>query len=130
MTDHMELEPCPFHKSPVHPDLETGYDEGNGYSACSGGWWAEIECPICGVRMSEDEMSSEEGAIERVTTRWNTRYRRTCKKVPGKMGYQGRKVICSECGYGIGDDRWAFCPKCGAKVEADAQPRVAEGGNR
>lgn len=46
----------------------------------------------------------------------NTSYKRTCHKLPGKMGYQGRKVICSECGYGLGDDRWSFCPKCGAEI--------------
>lgn len=46
----------------------------------------------------------------------NERYKRTCHKVPGKMGYQGRKVICSECGYGLGDSRWHFCPKCGAEI--------------
>ena len=23
---------------------------------------------------------------------------------------------CSVCGYGLGDYRWAYCPKCGAKV--------------
>lgn len=42
--------------------------------------------------------------------------KRTCHKVPGKMGYKGRKVICSECGYGLGDSRWYFCPKCGAEI--------------
>lgn len=42
--------------------------------------------------------------------------KRTCHKLPGKMGYQGRKVACSECGYGLGDSRWHFCPKCGAEI--------------
>lgn len=23
---------------------------------------------------------------------------------------------CSICGYGLGDNRWAYCPKCGAKI--------------
>lgn len=23
---------------------------------------------------------------------------------------------CSVCGYGLGDYRWAYCPKCGRKV--------------
>lgn len=43
---------------------------------------------------------------ERTTTRhgkYKTRY--------------GRKVpLCECCGYAIGDDRYNFCPKCGAKV--------------
>ena len=29
----------------------------------------------------------------------------------------GRSVPCCECcGYGIGDERWHFCPSCGAEV--------------
>ena len=29
----------------------------------------------------------------------------------------GRKVpLCECCGYSIGDDRYNYCPKCGAKV--------------
>lgn len=23
---------------------------------------------------------------------------------------------CSICDYGLGDDRWSYCPKCGAKI--------------
>lgn len=41
---------------------------------------------------------------------------RTCRKVPGRMKYGRRMPACSECGYSLGDDRWYFCPKCGAKV--------------
>lgn len=39
-----------------------------------------------------------------------------CNKVPGKMHYGERRPKCSECGYGLGDSRWAYCPSCGAKV--------------
>ena len=29
----------------------------------------------------------------------------------------GRKVpLCECCGYSIGDDRYNYCPKCGARV--------------
>lgn len=46
------------------------------------------------------------GTCERVTTRngkFKTKY--------------GRKVpLCECCGYAIGDDRYNFCPKCGAKI--------------
>lgn len=55
---------------------------------------------------------TEKRAIER----WNTRAERTCRKVPGKMRYGDRKPKCSECGYGLGDPRWTYCPSCGAKV--------------
>lgn len=41
---------------------------------------------------------------------------RTCRKVPGRMKYGRRMPACSECGYSLGDDRWYFCQKCGAKV--------------
>lgn len=41
---------------------------------------------------------------------------RTCRRVPGKMHYGERRPKCSECGYGLGDSRWLFCPQCGAKV--------------
>lgn len=42
--------------------------------------------------------------------------RRICKKVPGKTHYGERRPKCSECGYGLGDSRWLFCPKCGSKI--------------
>lgn len=46
------------------------------------------------------------GECERTTTRngkFKTKY--------------GRKVpLCECCGYAIGDDRYNFCPKCGAKI--------------
>lgn len=41
---------------------------------------------------------------------------RTCRKVPGKMKYGRRMPACSECGQSLGDDRWFYCPHCGAKV--------------
>lgn len=32
----------------------------------------------------------------------------------------GRKVpLCECCGYSIGDSRYNFCPKCGAKIEVE-----------
>lgn len=30
--------------------------------------------------------------------------------------YGSPRYVCSECGYGLGDDRWYYCPKCGAKI--------------
>lgn len=43
---------------------------------------------------------------------------RTCRKVPGRMKYGRRMPKCSECGQSLGDERWLFCPRCGARVEA------------
>lgn len=48
---------------------------------------------------------------------WNARAERTCRKVPGKMHFGERRPKCSECGYGLGDSRWVYCPKCGARIE-------------
>lgn len=32
----------------------------------------------------------------------------------------GRSVPCCECcGYGIGDERWHYCPSCGARVVSE-----------
>ena len=47
---------------------------------------------------------------------WNRRAERTCRKVPGRMKYGTRMPKCSECGQSLGDDRWVYCPKCGAKA--------------
>lgn len=94
------------------------------------------ECPFCGshnekpinhaedcfIRMyaeNVDEMNERKSRLhdrESMLTAWNTRAERMCTKVPGKMHYGERRPKCSECGYGLGDKRWAYCPNCGAKV--------------
>ena len=95
------------------------------------------ECPFCGQRINDhaDDCYLELFAMqiadslmlgdvgmyahvsrEAVRTAWNTRYERTCEKVPGKMRCGERRPKCSECGYGLGDPRWEYCPSCGAKV--------------
>lgn len=56
---------------------------------------------------------------EVVSAAWNARAERTCRKVPGKMHYGERRPKCSECGYGLGDSRWLFCPSCGARIEEE-----------
>lgn len=47
------------------------------------------------------------------------RAERTCRKVPGRMKYGRRMPKCSECGQSLGDDRWGYCPRCGARVVSD-----------
>lgn len=53
---------------------------------------------------------------------WNTRYKRTCKKVPYAPEYGKRtpavRSVCSECGSRIGE-RADFCWSCGAEVVDD-----------
>lgn len=58
---------------------------------------------------NEQEIDRIVYVLERTTTRNTTR------KVWGNP-----RPVCEVCGYGIGDKRWSYCPKCGAKiVEAD-----------
>ena len=56
--------------------------------------------------------------VERVEIDWVTfaRERTTTRDGKFKTKY-GRKVpLCECCGYAIGDERYNYCPKCGAKV--------------
>ena len=46
----------------------------------------------------------------RKTTTRNGRY---------KTKYGRRVPLCECCGYSIGDDRYNFCPKCGAEIVGD-----------
>lgn len=117
-----ELKPCPFcgGEARIHSKvLAEGFDSG---------YWAV--CDECGKGDTLPHESEEEAAAA-----WNDRAAvtdeqfamavhngeawqrvRTCLKVPGKMHYGERRPKCSECGYGLGDSRWAYCPSCGAKV--------------
>ena len=45
---------------------------------------------------------------------------RTCCKVPGRMKYGRRMPKCSECGQSLGDERWVYCPSCGARIKGAA----------
>ena len=43
--------------------------------------------------------------------------RRVCDQVKRGTKPDGTpRWRCSICDYGLGDDRWSYCPKCGAKV--------------
>lgn len=80
-----------------------------------------IECPTCqeNYHGADDygwDLSVCGNSLDKLIDIWNTRAERTCRKVPGKMRYGDRKPKCSECGYGLGDPRWTYCPSCGAKV--------------
>ena len=66
---------------------------------------AKIYCNCCAENVERIEFLNASFVPER-----------TCRKVPGRMKYGRRMPACSECGYSLGDDRWYFCPKCGAKV--------------
>lgn len=50
--------------------------------------------------------------IERPTTTRHGRF---------KTKYGSRVPLCEVCGYSIGDERWRYCPKCGAEVLDDGE---------
>ena len=79
---------------------------------------SEYYCGACGWPVSDHDRYCPEcgGAFRKEDAT-----ERTCRKVPGRMKYGRRMPACSECGYSLGDDRWFFCPKCGAKVIANEQ---------
>lgn len=94
-----EIKPCPFCGGEAEYGLTMAGEE--------------VYCTACYANMPR--MTTADEAIGR----WNARSERTCRRVPGKMHYGERRPKCSECGYGLGDSRWDYCPKCGAKVVSD-----------
>lgn len=45
-----------------------------------------------------------------------------CRRVRGRKSYRaygGYRIECSECGYGLADKRYHFCPNCGRKIKED-----------
>ncbi len=118
-----ELKPCPF----CGGEAKAFYCEESGTF--------DVQCQQCGAIPFIGSRTSERKTMADVIAAWNARAAvtdgqfamavhngeawqrvRTCLKVPGKMHYGERRPKCSECGYGLGDSRWAYCPSCGAKV--------------
>lgn len=127
-----DLKPCPFgadHKVwiGVHDDegnyhgaIGCGYESdpwsGLSYGLHHEGWG---DCPLC----TDGEGDCMGGMLfdtpEDATEAWNTRHERTCKRiVKGTKAGGWPKEVCSKCGAGIGDDRYVYCWRCGAKVVA------------
>lgn len=111
MTD--ELKPCPFCGGKAKSWVTVDDFWCSGRAGC-----VNEDCGVNPVARGTNEKSA--------VKIWNARAAvidgeawqrvRTCRKVPGKMHYGERRPKCSECGYGLGDSRWAYCPSCGAKV--------------
>ena len=43
----------------------------------------------------------------------------TCRRVRGHRSYRtqgGYRIECSECGYGLADRRYRYCPNCGRRI--------------
>ena len=71
-----------------------------------------VQCDDC------DASVSGMSACEAIAA-WNRRAGRTCRKVPGRMKYGRRMPKCSECGQSLGDERWVYCPSCGARTVSE-----------
>lgn len=96
-----ELEPCPFCGGEVN--LE--------YVAPA---W-RIDCPTCERHHWEADVPCKYQGKSRLIEWWNTRYKRTCKRV-WETDSDGRMCLkCSACHKPI-DDTDAFCCECGAEV--------------
>lgn len=101
------LLPCPSCGSEASVDKTNYYFEDTGEHAMSA---FVVSCRSCGMKTAQ--YRTEESAVER----WNRRAERTCRKVPGRMKYGRRMPKCSECGQSLGDERWLYCPHCGARI--------------
>lgn len=70
-------------------------------------WFTEYPDGWTGYGMSK--RGTPEQAI--AATLWRTTTRNTTRTV-----YGNKRPVCEVCGYGIGDKRWSYCPKCGAWI--------------
>lgn len=116
-----ELRECPFCGGKA--TLNSGYDEGNGYSASSGGWWASVGCPECEIDKLTCEESTEDMAVDTVTSWWNDRYEQKCRYIAESDPYgENVWIECSRCGYQEHEDYaqvfdgYSYCPGCGARI--------------
>lgn len=44
---------------------------------------------------------------------------RTTTRNTKRTVYGDKRPVCEVCGFGIGDKRWGYCPKCGARIIGD-----------
>lgn len=64
----------------------------------------------------QDDFITPEQAIEA------TLGNKECERVKHGTKPCGQpRYRCSVCNYGIGDYRWAYCPKCGCKIKEDTK---------
>ena len=98
------LKPCPFYGCEAHIREVV--------SACSVVY--TVGCPDSECMGFETLLCKP--TPEEAVAAWNLRAERTCRKVPGRMKYGRRTPKCSECGQSLGDERWSYCPRCGARV--------------
>ncbi len=114
MSATYKLLPCPFcgGKAVLH---EMRYGEGG-------------QCSVFGVFCATDAKAEYQHGhfIDNFATEadaiaaWNMRAERTCAREKHGVKMDGSpRLRCSLCGYGIGDKRFNYCPKCGAKVVSE-----------
>lgn len=93
--------PCPFCGAPAK---FTHISKKRVFAGCT-----NRKCPV-GVHTANYATDAEAAEA------WNSRAERTCHRKDAGWRYTKRRYVCSVCGYGLGDGRWSYCPKCGAKV--------------
>lgn len=40
-----------------------------------------------------------------------------CERIVKGKKWGNDRFVCSKCGYGLGDARWSYCPKCGGRIK-------------
>lgn len=104
-----------------------------------------LPCPFCGgearhyapgpivhhIGCVECYADIHRGTEAEAIAAWNARVEPvsgTCERVKAGTKPDGTpRYRCSNCKYGIGDTRWAYCPKCGARVATWSSTAAADG---
>lgn len=73
----------------------------------------EFKCPF--------EMGGYDTPEDAVTAISRAKMTKTCTRVEKGKKYGSPKIVCSVCGYGLGDSRWFYCPKCGSLIAEKGQ---------
>ena len=55
--------------------------------------------------------------VERVEIDWTAFVRERTTTRDGKFKTKYNVPLCERCGYAIGDERYNYCPKCGARIK-------------
>ena len=77
-------------------------------------YWDMFDCKELDLAPEWDGHTPDD-AIERIATLG----KETCHRIRGHRSYRtqgGYRIECSECGYGLADRRYRYCPNCGRRI--------------
>lgn len=77
-------------------------------------YWDMFDCKELD-RAPEWDGHTPDDAIERIATLGAG----TCRRIRGHRSYRtqgGYRIECSECGYGLADRHYRYCPNCGRRI--------------